>query len=58
MGFPTETLEEMNMTVDFILTSKLHTFNLFMVQAFEGTELGQMVKETGRGVVTDFSQDY
>jgi anaerobic magnesium-protoporphyrin IX monomethyl ester cyclase len=58
MGFPTETLEEMGMTVDFILSSKLHTFNLFMVQAFEGTELGHLVKETGRGVVTDFSQDY
>jgi len=58
LGFPTETLEEMNMTIDFILTSKLHTFNLFTVQAFEGTELGRMAKDLGRDVVTDFAQDY
>ncbi|MFH1435670.1 MAG: radical SAM protein [Pseudomonadota bacterium] len=58
MSLPGETLEEMKMTVDFILSSKLHTFNLFMAMPFEGTEMGRMAREMGRDVVTDFSQDY
>ena len=58
MSLPGETLEEMKMTVDFILRSKLHTFNLFMAMPFEGTEMGRMAREMGRDVITDFSQDY
>ena len=58
MSLPGETLEEMKMTVDFILSSKLHTFNLFMAMPFEGTEMGRMAREMGRDVIADFSQDY
>jgi radical SAM superfamily enzyme YgiQ (UPF0313 family) len=58
IGFPGETLEEMNATVDFILSSRLHTFNLFIAMPYERTEMGAMAKKMGRGVVTDFSQDY
>lgn len=58
MGFPGETLEEMKMTADYVLSSKLHTFNLFMAMPFEGTELGRMSRASGKDVVMDFSQDY
>jgi anaerobic magnesium-protoporphyrin IX monomethyl ester cyclase len=39
IGFPGETLEEMKMTVNFLLSSKLHTFGMFAVMPFESTEL-------------------
>jgi anaerobic magnesium-protoporphyrin IX monomethyl ester cyclase len=58
MGFPGETLEEMKMTADYVLSSKLHTFNLFMAMPFEGTELGRMSRAAGKDVVMDFFQDY
>lgn len=58
MGFPGETLEEMKMTVDFILSSKLHSFNLFMATPYENTDLGNMARQMGRHTVSDFSQDY
>jgi len=58
IGLPGETLEEMKATVDFILSSRLHTFNLFMAMPYERTEMGAMARKMGRSVVTDFSQDY
>lgn len=58
VGFPTETIEDMQMTVDFLLSSKLHTFNIFAVMPFEGTELGNMAQEAGRAPVSDFTLSY
>jgi anaerobic magnesium-protoporphyrin IX monomethyl ester cyclase len=58
MGFPGETLEEMKMTVDFMVSSKLHTCALFVVMPFEGTELGAISREMGHSPVTDFSMSY
>ncbi len=39
LGFPTETEEEMKMTVDFALNSPLHTAMFFIVIPHKGTEL-------------------
>jgi len=58
IGFPGETLEEMQMTVDFMMSSKLHTIALFVVMPFEGTELGEIAKKMGRVPVNDFSLSY
>jgi anaerobic magnesium-protoporphyrin IX monomethyl ester cyclase len=58
IGFPGETLEEMKMTVDFMVSSKLHTIALFVVMPFEGTELGAMTREMGKVPVSDFSMSY
>jgi radical SAM superfamily enzyme YgiQ (UPF0313 family) len=57
-GFPSETREDMQMTVDFLLSSKLDTFNLFAVMPFEGTELGRMAQEAGRAPLSDFTLSY
>ena len=58
MGFPGETREEMQMTVDFMTSSRLHTCALFVVMPFEGTELGAIAKEMGHLPVSDFSMSY
>jgi radical SAM superfamily enzyme YgiQ (UPF0313 family) len=58
IGFPGETLEEMKMTVEFMLSSKLHSSALFVVMPFEGTELGAITKEMGKVPVSDFSMSY
>ena len=58
IGFPGETLEEMKMTVDFLLSSKLHSFAMFAVMPFEGTELGAIAREMGHIPVSDFSINY
>ncbi len=58
IGFPGETLEEMKMTVEFMVSSKLHSSALFVVMPFEGTELGTITKEMGKVPVSDFSMSY
>jgi anaerobic magnesium-protoporphyrin IX monomethyl ester cyclase len=58
IGFPGETLDEMKMTVKFMLSSKLHSCGLFVVMPFEGTELGAMAKEMGKAPVSNFSLSY
>ncbi|MBN1655149.1 MAG: B12-binding domain-containing radical SAM protein [Deltaproteobacteria bacterium] len=58
IGFPGETSQEMEMTIDFMVTSKLHTIALFVVMPFEGTELGKMTVEMGKVPVNDFSMSY
>jgi anaerobic magnesium-protoporphyrin IX monomethyl ester cyclase len=58
MGFPGETLEEMKMTVDFLVSSKLHTFAVFAVMPFENTELAAIAAEMGHHAVSDFSMNY
>jgi radical SAM superfamily enzyme YgiQ (UPF0313 family) len=39
LGFPTETIEEMERTVNFAVRSKLHSASFFRVVPFKGTEL-------------------
>ena len=58
MGFPGETREDMKMTVDFMVSSKLHTCALFVVMPWEGTELGMISREMGHVPVSDFSMSY
>jgi anaerobic magnesium-protoporphyrin IX monomethyl ester cyclase len=58
IGFPGETLEEMKLTVEFMVSSRLHSSALFVVMPFEGTELGEIAKKTGRVPVSDFSMNY
>ena len=45
LGFPTETVEEMRMTVDVACRSKLHAMGFFMVTPFRGTELYNQVQD-------------
>jgi anaerobic magnesium-protoporphyrin IX monomethyl ester cyclase len=58
IGFPGETLEEMMMTVDFLVSSKLHTYGMFAVMPFENTELAEIVKKMGHLPVSDISMNY
>ena len=44
VGFPTETEEEMQTTIDFALKSSLHNVLFFVVSPFEGTELYEQVR--------------
>jgi radical SAM superfamily enzyme YgiQ (UPF0313 family) len=45
LGFPTETAEEMQMTIDFATRSKFHTAAFYRVLPFPGSELYEMVKK-------------
>ena len=58
IGFPGETLEEMKMTVDFLVSSKLHTFGMFAVMPFESTELAAIAREMNHIPVSDLSMNY
>ncbi len=44
LGFPTETREELQKTIDYATNSKLLTASFFTVNSFEGTELANLVK--------------
>lgn len=45
LGFPTETEEEMQMTIETMAHSRLHTASFFTVTPFPNTRLYQIVKE-------------
>ena len=45
LGFPTETEEEMKLTIDFALSSKFHTAAFYRVMPFRGSLLYDMVRE-------------
>ncbi|MHC5065905.1 MAG: B12-binding domain-containing radical SAM protein [Planctomycetota bacterium] len=47
VGFPTETEEEMQMTFDYALESKLNTASFFIVNANPGTKLYEQAKALG-----------
>jgi anaerobic magnesium-protoporphyrin IX monomethyl ester cyclase len=47
IGFPGEKRSEVMQTLDFALTSKLHSMNIWFVTPFEGTELYDQAKELG-----------
>ena len=53
LGFPTETEDEMNLTIDFAVRTKLHTASFFIVTPFKGTELWDFVPEALREKVTE-----
>ncbi len=46
LGFPTETEEEMRQTIEFAISSRLHSANFFIVTPYEGTEIYNMYRET------------
>jgi len=50
VGFPTETLEEMRMTFDYALRSRLNTASFFIVNAHKGTKLYEMAGFLGLNV--------
>jgi anaerobic magnesium-protoporphyrin IX monomethyl ester cyclase len=48
VGFPTETEDDMQMTIDFALKSSLHNVLFFVVSPYEGTELYEQVLQKAR----------
>jgi len=58
LGFPTETREELQRTVDFAVDSDLHAAHLFIVNAYEGTALAELAKSLGKRVHSDFEDTY
>lgn len=48
VGFPTETLAEVEQTARFSQTINAHSASFFIVNPFKGTELARMVAEAGK----------
>ncbi len=48
LGFPTETEDEARATVDFALTSRLHTAAFYRVIPFKGTDLHEIAASVGQ----------
>jgi radical SAM superfamily enzyme YgiQ (UPF0313 family) len=55
LGFPTETEEEMQSTIDWAASSSFHTAAFFRVIPFKGTELFKEVEHAGYDLPTDWS---
>lgn len=55
LGFPTETEEEMQATIDWAARSSFHTAAFFRVIPFKGTELYTQVEHAGFNLPTDWS---
>ncbi len=53
IGFPGEKRSEVEQTLNFALSSKLHSLNIFFVTPFEGTELFRQAKELGYQIEMD-----
>lgn len=47
LGFPTETEEEMRMTLDFNMQSKAHLTHFFVVTPYEGTSMHETLERFG-----------
>jgi radical SAM superfamily enzyme YgiQ (UPF0313 family) len=58
LGFPTETREELEATINYAVQSQLHAANFFAVSPFEGTELAELAKQLGKPVFDKFEHDY
>jgi len=58
LGFPSETRKELLTTIDFAVRSELHAAHLFIVNAYEGTELAELAKKMGKPVFSDFNNNY
>ena len=54
VGFPTETEEEVQATIDFSKEIDAHTASFFIVNPFKGTELADMVEERGGKATGDY----
>ena len=55
LGFPSETEDEMQATVDWAVGSSFHTAAFFRVIPFKGTELFRQVEHAGYELPTDWS---
>ena len=55
LGFPSETAEEMQATIDWAASSSFHTAAFFRVIPFKGTELFTQVEHAGFNLPTDWS---
>lgn len=55
VGFPTETREEVQMTIDYACTSKLNSAGIFVLQPFPGTEIWDQI--AGMGIEIPFDTD-
>ncbi len=55
LGFPSETEQEMQATIDWAASSSFHTAAFFRVIPFKGTELFQQVEHAGYALPTDWS---
>jgi radical SAM superfamily enzyme YgiQ (UPF0313 family) len=55
MGFPTETREEVQMTVDYACEAKLNSAGFFVLQPFPGTEIWEQIQ--GMGIDIGFDPD-
>ncbi len=53
LGFPTESEDEMNMTINFAAHTKLHTASFFIVTPFKATELWDYVPSELQEKVTE-----
>ncbi|MDP8257023.1 MAG: radical SAM protein [Candidatus Alcyoniella australis] len=49
LGFPDETREQMQRTLDFARKSSAHSASFFIVHPFHGTRLAEILRERGRG---------
>lgn len=58
IGFPTETLEEANQTIDFVCNLPLTLVSFFIPNPHEHTQLYGIVKELSPGFKIDFNADY
>ena len=58
LGFPTETEEEMEMTLEVACNSRLHSASFFTVVPFPGTELYATVQETTPDKLKDIDYNY
>jgi anaerobic magnesium-protoporphyrin IX monomethyl ester cyclase len=58
LGFPTETAEELAMTIDFAVRSDLHAVNFFAVTPFAGTDLAEWATREGKSVACDFDNPF
>jgi anaerobic magnesium-protoporphyrin IX monomethyl ester cyclase len=56
LGFPTETEQEMNETIEWAASSSFHTAAFFRVIPFKGTELFSQVQHAGFELPSDWSK--
>ncbi|MBI5364824.1 MAG: cobalamin B12-binding domain-containing protein [Planctomycetes bacterium] len=56
LGFPSETEEEMQSTIEWAANSSFHTAAFFRVIPFKGTALFTQVEEAGHALPTDWSR--
>lgn len=57
-GFPTETKEELQLTLDFAIKSKLNTLGFHVLTPFPGTEIYNQLLEMGESNIDTESLDY